>query len=231
MKIMKQSFDILSPQTCDGSCVNESYRADPLKEAFIAEAKLIEIAGRTAYKSEDMITFDSYDKFIRRLISRGHEAVIEFGSMAVKFVTDRGVSHELVRHRVASFCQESTRYCSYASNKFGNEITVIRPSTWDTWKQWQQEEWESAIEKAEFRYMNLVKQSERPLSPQQARAVLPSSLKTEIVMRASFREWRHIFRLRALSHAAHPDMRSLMIPLYLRCGELLPCVFDMGAPE
>jgi thymidylate synthase (FAD) len=231
MKIVEQSFEILSPQTHDGSGINEFYRIDSLKEAFATEAKLIEIAGRTAYKSEDKITTDSYDKFIRGIISRGHEAVIEFGSMAVKFVTDRGISHEIVRHRLASFCQESTRYCSYASDKFGKEITVIKPSTWDTWRQWQKEEWEGALEEAENRYLNLVQQSERPLSPQQARAVLPNSLKTEIVVRANFREWRHIFRLRALSRAAHPDMRALMIPLYLQCKELLPCVFDMEDPE
>jgi thymidylate synthase (FAD) len=231
MKIIEQSFTILSPKRHDGSGIDEFYQIDSLKEAFIAEAKIIEIAGRTAYKSEDNITMDSYDKFIRKIISRKHEAVIEFGSMAVKFVTDRGVSHELVRHRLASFCQESTRYCSYAGDKFDNEITVVRPSTWDTWKQWQKEEWEGAIEEAEVRYLNLLQQGERPLSPQQVRAVLPNSLKTEIVVRANFREWRHIFHLRALSHAAHPDMRALMIHLYLQCKELLPCVFDMGDPE
>jgi thymidylate synthase (FAD) len=228
MKIIEQSFNILSPKGDDASGIKEFYHIDSLKEAFVEEAKLIEIAGRTAYKSESKITMDSYAKFIRGIISRGHEAVIEFGSMMVRFVTDRGVSHELARHRMASFCQESTRYCSYASDKFSNEITVIRPSAWNTWQQWQKEAWEGAIKESEARYMNLVKQTEKPLTPQQARAVLPNSLKTEIVVRANFREWRHIFRLRALSRAAHPDMRALMIPLYLQCRELLPCVFEMG---
>jgi thymidylate synthase (FAD) len=198
---------------------------------FSHEAKLIEKAGRTAYKSEDKITPDSYDKFIRGIISRGHEAVIEFGSMAVKFVTDRGISHEIVRHRICSFVQESTRYCNYGASRFNSELTVVRPSTWDTWQQWQKEEWEGALEEAENRYLNLVWQGERPLSPQQARAVLPNSLKTEIVVRANFREWRHIFNLRAISKAAHPDMRSLMTPLYETCRALLPCVFDMGSVE
>jgi thymidylate synthase (FAD) len=231
MKIIEQSFNILSPQAHDGSGINEFYQVDSLKEAFIAEAKLIEIAGRTAYKSENKITMDSYDKFIRAIISCGHEAVIEFGSMTVKFITDRGVSHEIVRHRMCSFVQESTRYCNYSKDKFESELTVIRPSTWNAWQQGQKEEWEGAIREAEVRYLNLVQKSEKPLSPQQARAVLPNSLKTEVVIRANFREWRHIFQLRALNRAAHPDMRSLMIPFYLQCKGLLPCVFDMGDLE
>ncbi len=110
MKIIEASHEILTPSD------------------FIAEAKLIELAGRTAYKSEDKITSDSYDSFIRGIIKRGHEAVIEFGSMAVRFISDRGVSHELVRHRMCSFLQESTRYVCYANQKFGSELTVIRPS-------------------------------------------------------------------------------------------------------
>jgi thymidylate synthase (FAD) len=208
--------------------LDEFYQIDSLKVAFVEEAKLIEIAGRTAYKSEDKITMDSYDKFIREIISRGHEAVIEFGSMAVKFVTDRGVSHEIVRHRMCSFVQESTRYCNYSKEKFGEEITVIKPSTWDEMVLTQQERWKEAVRESEIAYLGMLKAG---LSPQQARDVLPNSLKTEIVVRANFREWRHILRLRALSHAAHPDMRTLMIPLYNRCRELLPCIFEMGVPE
>jgi thymidylate synthase (FAD) len=87
----------------------------------------IEIAGRTCYKSEDKITEDSASKFVRMLISRGHEAMIEHNSLTVKFICDRGVSHEIVRHRIASYAQESTRYCNYSNDKFGNEITVIKP--------------------------------------------------------------------------------------------------------
>jgi thymidylate synthase (FAD) len=227
MKIIEQSFEILSPKN-DGFCIGEFYQVDSLKQAFVSEAKLIEIAGRTAYKSEEKITLNSYDSFIRGIISRGHEAVIEFGSMTVKFVTDRGVSHELVRHRMCSFVQESTRYCNYSKEKFGEEITVVRPSTWNEMVLTQQERWHEAIKESEIAYLGMIKAG---LSPQQARSVLPNSLKTEIVVRANFREWRHIFRLRALSRAAHPDMRYLMIPFYLKCQELLPCVFDMGIPE
>jgi thymidylate synthase (FAD) len=220
MKIVKQSFDILSP------CGAQSghYSAD----AFVREAKLIESAGRAAYKSEEKITADSYDKFIRSLIKRGHEAVLEFGSMTVEFVTDRGISHELVRHRMCSFVQESTRYCNYDRDKFGRELTVIRPSTWDDWPEEQQEWWKKSLEYAELSYLDMVQDG---MQPQQARSVLPNSLKTEIVVRANFREWRHIFALRAISKAAHPDMRALMRPLYSKCRLLLPCVFDMGDAE
>jgi thymidylate synthase (FAD) len=113
MKIVEQSYEMLSPAVARSG--------DSLTEAFVREARLIELAGRTAYKSEGKITPDSYDGFIRGLIKRGHEAAIEFGSMAVKFVTDRGVSHEIVRHRMCSFVQESTRYCNYDEDKFGRE--------------------------------------------------------------------------------------------------------------
>jgi thymidylate synthase (FAD) len=220
MKIAEQSFSILSPMPVGSG--------DYLENAFIREAKLIEKAGRTAYKSEDKIRHNSYDEFIRRIIKRGHEAVIEFGSMAVCFVTDRGVSHELVRHRLCSFVQESTRYCNYDEDKFGRELTVIRPSAWDSWSDSQKDWWKGLLEYAELNYLEMV-QDDMP--PQEARSVLPNSLKTEIVVRANFREWRHIFRLRALSKAAHPDMRALMLPLYEQCRSLLPCVFNMGDPE
>jgi thymidylate synthase (FAD) len=226
MKIINQFYEVIYPT----STVSTKYGEidGDMVEGFKKEAKLIELAGRTAYKSEDKITDDSYDLFIRGIISRGHEAVIEFGSMMVKFVTDRGVSHELVRHRMCSFVQESTRYCNYSKDKFGGEITVVRPSTWGGMDLAQQERWEKAIERSEIAYLRMLKTG---LSPQQARAVLPNSLKTEIVVRANFREWRHIFRLRAISKAAHPDMRSLMLPLYSTCRYILPCVFDLGDPE
>jgi thymidylate synthase (FAD) len=222
MKTVEQSFEILSPLFDDGSS------DDGLLMGFSHEAKLIEQAGRTAYKSEDKITLDSYDKFIRSIIKREHEAVIEFGSMMVKFVTDRGVSHEIVRHRMCSFLQESTRYCNYSTDKFGGGITVVRPSTWDNWTESMRLDWQDSIRVSETRYLNLLRIGS---TPQQARAVLPNSLKTEIVVRANFREWRHIFKLRAISKAAHPDMRHLMIPLYEKCRALLPCVFDMGNAE
>jgi thymidylate synthase (FAD) len=222
MKIVEQSFKILSPLFDDGTS------EDALSMGFRNEARLIEFAGRTAYKSEEKMTSISFDTFIRGIIKRGHEAVLEFGSMAVKFVTDRGVSHELVRHRLCSFVQESTRYCNYDEDKFGRELTVIKPSTWDSWSDSQKDWWKGSLEYAELNYLEMVQDD---MQPQQARSVLPNSLKTEIAVRTDFREWRHIFRLRAISKAAHPDMRALMLPLYTQCRKLLPCVFDMGEPE
>jgi thymidylate synthase (FAD) len=214
MKVINQSYEILFPAT---------------KLNFRDEAILIEIAGRTAYKSEDKIDSGSFDPFIRGIVKRDHGAVIEFGSMMVKFVTDRGVSHELVRMRLCSFLQESTRYCNYGQDKFGNEITVIRPSKWNTWDTVIQDNWSGAMINAERDYLFAIDSGH--ISPQEARAILPNSLKTEICVKTNFREWRHIFKLRAISRAAHPDMRALMIPLYNEVREALPCVFDMGDVE
>jgi thymidylate synthase (FAD) len=222
MKIVEQSHRILTPEFDDGTSDNGTAMG------FVFEARLIERAGRTAYKSGAKTTANSYDKFIRNLVTRGHEAVLEFGSMTVLFVTDRGVSHELVRHRMCSFVQESTRYCNYDRDRFGRELTVVRPSTWDSWSDSQREWWEGSVNYAELNYLEMVQDD---MEPQEARSVLPNSLKTEVMVRANFREWRHIFRLRALSKAAHPDMRALMVPLYNECRGRLPCVFDMGAPE
>jgi len=226
VKIVKQSYQILSPEIVWPGNIPDPNNAG-LKGAFEREAKLIEIAGRTAYKSEDKITESSYDGFIRKIIKNGHEAVIEFGSMCVKFITNRGMSHEIVRHRLCSFLQESTRFCNYGKEKFGNEVAFIAPhgvENGDT----KNLQWQSACLTAEQQYLQMLKDG---FSPQIARSVLPNSTKTEICVRTNFREWRHIFKLRAISKAAHPDMRSLMIPLYEQCKTLLPCVFDMGEVE
>jgi thymidylate synthase (FAD) len=225
MNVVESGFEILSPIT---TVFTSDGGIEEASDGFIDEAKLIEHAGRTAYKSEDTITLDSYDQFIRGLITHGHEAVIEFGSMMVRLITDRGVSHELVRHRMCSFVQESTRYCNYGQDTFGGEITVIKPSTWESWTESMRIDWQDSVRVAESRYLNLLRLG---ATPQQARSVLPNSLKTEVCVRANFREWRHIFKLRAISKAAHPDMRALMMPLYEKCRALLPCVFDMGVPE
>ena len=162
----------------------------------------IEAAGRTCYKSEDKITDGSAEKFVRGIIKRGHEAVIEHGSLTVRFICDRGVSHEIVRHRLAAFCQESTRYCNYGKEGFGSEITVIRPSTFDT-NTPVYRIWKRSCEHAEVSYFDLLNEG---CTPQEARSVLPNSLKTEVVMTADLREWRHFCKLRC-APAAHPDMR------------------------
>lgn len=181
----------------------------------------IEAAGRTCYKSEDKITDGSAEKFVRGIIKRGHEAVIEHGSLTVRFICDRGVSHEIVRHRLAAFCQESTRYCNYSKDDFQSEITVIEPSYLDK-SAAGYHIWERSCKNAETAYFDLL---DFGCSPQEARAVLPNSLKTEIVMTADLREWRHFLKLRT-SQAAHPQIREVAIPLLNELKSLIPVIFD-----
>ena len=181
----------------------------------------VEQAGRTCYKSEDKITDGSAEKFVRNILKRGHEAVIEHASLTVRFTCDRGVSHEIVRHRLAAHCQESTRYCSYDKNRFGGEISVIRPCTFaDTDSPYRI--WKRSCENAEVAYFNLLSEG---CTPQEARSVLPNSLKTEVVMTANMREWRHFIRLRC-APAAHPDMRVVARLLYDLLKSTYPVFFE-----
>ena len=181
----------------------------------------VEQAGRTCYKSEDKITDGSAEKFVRNILKRGHEAVIEHASLTVRFTCDRGVSHEIVRHRLAAHCQESTRYCSYDKNQFGSEITVIRPCTFaDTNSSYRI--WKRSCENAEAAYFDLL---DYGCTPQEARSVLPNSLKTEVVMTANMREWRHFIRLRC-APAAHPDMRVVARLLYDLLKYTYPVFFE-----
>lgn len=181
----------------------------------------IEAAGRTCYKSEDKITDGSAEKFVRGIIKRGHEAVIEHGSLTVRFICDRGVSHEIVRHRLAAYAQESTRYCSYDKNQFGSEITVIRPSTFDV-NTPVYRIWKRSCEHAEVAYFDLLNEG---CTPQEARSVLPSSLKTEVVMTADLREWRHFLKLRC-AMAAHPDIRVVANMLLSILKQNYPVFFE-----
>ncbi len=183
--------------------------------------KNLEIAGRTCYKSEDRITVDSARGFIERLLKSGHHSVIEHANITIRFICDRGVTHELVRHRLASYSQESTRYANYSKDKFGREITVIKPLFWPEDSP-EFEFWRSAMEQAEKVYMQLIDIGARA---EQARAVLPNSLKTEIVMTCNVREWRHVIALRC-SKAAHPQIREIMLPLLEELHEKLPPLFD-----
>lgn len=181
----------------------------------------IELCGRVCYKSEDKITDGSAQKFVANIINRGHEAVLEHDNITVKFIVDRGVSHEIVRHRLAAYCQESTRYCNYSKDGFGNEIAVIEPCFLEHGTpKWAA--WESAMKNAEFSYLRML---DIGCTPQEARSVLPNSLKTEVVMTANLREWRHFFRLRT-APSAHPQMREVTIPLLQKFKELIPVVFD-----
>ena len=183
--------------------------------------KHLENCGRVCYKSEDKITEGSADKFIQGIVKRGHEAVIEHFSFTVKFICDRGVSHEIVRHRLASYCQESTRYCNYSKEGFGSEITVIRPCflnpNTDGWNLW-----EEGCLAAEQAYFNLLNYG---CTAQEARSVLPNSLKTEVVMTADIREWRHFIKLRN-SPAAHPQMREVAGMLAVLFKDNYPVFFE-----
>jgi thymidylate synthase (FAD) len=206
----------------------------------------IEKAARTCYKSEDKIKIESnyengdarrYAKsarvLINKIIKRGHEAMIEFGpDITVKFIVDRGVSHEMVRHRMASFAQESTRYVNYGR---GNHMVFIIPSWLEgvdeaTYKKQQHETF--GDKQFQFWFNHLVDVEEmydyliaKKWTPQQARSVLPNSLKTEINIKANLREWRHIFKLRTAS-GAHPQMYEVMRPLLDEFKERIPIIFD-----
>lgn len=179
--------------------------------------RLLEFYGRKCYKSEKKLTDDSYKKFIPEKVNLGHESIIEHEKVTVIIICDRGISHEIVRHRIASYSQESTRYCNYSHNKFGGEIAVIEPFYYQkdgpNYKIWF-----DACKAAEESYMKLINQGS---SPQEARSVLPNSLKTEIVVTYNMREWRHFFKLRAQS-PAHPQMKQITIPLLIAFQNLFP---------
>ena len=204
-----------------------------IKASFIIEDSLdgnkiikkIEKAGRTCYKSEENITPNSAKDFIKKILSTGHESVIEHEKVTVRVICDRGITHEIVRHRIASYSQESTRYCNYSKSKFGNEIIVIEPCFWknknieDVRKY---EIWKKLMEESEKAYIKLI---ELGATPQEARSVLPNSLKTEIIITMNLREWRHFFKLRT-SDAAHPQMREIVRPLLDEFKKRIPVIFD-----
>jgi len=206
MKIIHPSFEILHPVT---------------QQEWIKEAKLIELAARNCYKSEDKITDDSYKTMIKMLIEKDHMAMIEFGNFVCRIITDRGITHELVRHRLASYAQESTRYCNYGKDKFGKEITVVAPSG-VTNGSTNALSWETSCMTAEQQYFKML---EEGFSPQIARSVLPTCLKTEIIMKCNFRELLHIFKMRC-SPAAHPDIRKTFLDIRQVCRGYLPEVFE-----
>lgn len=239
MKLIKAFYEIITP--LDGE--------DILNQ--------IELAARTCYKSEGkidikkgrywvigegnkIVTLDktidaiSAKVLISKLISRGHEAMLEFGgNITVKFVCDRGVSHELVRHRIASFAQESTRYCNYGKDehivfiipswlKLKEDIITFNNYSYTNTGHDGHNTWINAMMNCEMKYNSLIKKG---WSPQQARSVLPNSLKTEINVSTNIREWRHIFKLRT-AKAAHPQMRELMCPLLDEFKSKIPILFD-----
>ena len=210
MKIIDAGFEILTP----------------ISEGGISELQFLEKIARKCYKSEDKISEDgeSAKRLVGSLIKSKHEAMLEHMSLSVLFICDRGVSHEIVRHRMASFAQESTRYCNYSKGKFGGEVTFIRPYNMYS-DSTEFAIWESAMSVAENSYMELL---DNGISPQMARSVLPNSLKTELVMTANLREWRHFLNLRAAGStgAPHPQMLEVAVPLLIELQHAIPVVFD-----
>lgn len=212
MKIVPASFRLMNP-------FSDFMGNGQYMECMV---KHIEKVGRICYKSEDKITDMSYVGFVKGLIKRGHEAMLEHSSFSVRFIVDRGISHEIVRHRLASFAQESTRYCNYNKGAFGG-ITYIRPlylvndKDYKRWYKWCGDE--------EKLYTDMIAEGYKP---EQARAILSHCVKTEVVMTANFREWRHFFKLRALEETGpvHPQMLEVTEPLLEYCGIVCPVIFD-----
>jgi thymidylate synthase (FAD) len=208
MRIIEPSFEFMN--TVNGKQILES----------------IEKAGRVCYKSEDKIAPDSAEEFIRRILQSGHESVIEHEKITVKIICDRGLSHEIVRHRIASYSQESTRYCNYNKNKFGNELTLIRPFFWNKDPE-KYAIWQETMQTIENNYNKLISMGAQP---GEARSILPNSLKTEIVVTMNLRAWRHFFKLRT-AVKAHQQMREITIPMLQRFKEIIPVVFDDIEPN
>lgn len=213
MKLIKPSYQIM---------------ALPNQESILL---FLEVCGRVAYKSEDRITPGSAKKFVSSIVGNQHLSVIEHVGMTVKFVVDRGISHELVRHRLCSFTQESTRYCNYSKDKYKNQLTFIippwvevEPGEYDFDKGYNvvdSFDWFYSLRVAENCYLRLLATG---WTPQQARSVLPNSLKTELIVTANLREWRHIFEMRCGSNV-HPQMAEIMVPLRDEMIKLLPEIF------
>lgn len=210
MRIIEPSYKVILP-----------YPSWDMAKSMVYNS--IELAGRTCYKSESKMTAESAGKLVANIIKAGHEAMLEHANMTVRFIVDRGVSHEIVRHRLASFAQESTRYCNYGTDKFGKEISFIRPFFLEKGTE-AYKNWEDCMRFAEACYMSMLAQG---CTPEQARSVLPNSVKTEIVMTANMREWRHFFKLRAVGTTGkpHPQMVQVAMPLLKEMQEHMPELF------
>lgn len=203
-----------------------------IKPSYIIEQEIdqtkmletIERAGRTCYKSEHLMKDDSAEKFVKNIITRGHESVIEHEKITIRIICDRGVTHELVRHRLASYSQESTRYCNYSNDKFGNELTFIEPcffNTDESQDKLNKEIWIKSMQLIEDNYNQLISNGAKP---EEARSILPNSLKTEIVTTMNIRAWRHFFKLRT-DKTAHPQIREISNMILDELKEKLPVLF------
>lgn len=193
----------------------------------------IEKIGRVCYKSEDNIKEGSAEKFIRGIVAHGHESVIEHESITVKVICDRGVTHEIVRHRIASYSQESTRYCNYTNDKFGNQITCIDIASGfhynldDPADRKKYEIWNQAMCAVESYYFAMIQAGARP---EEARSILPNSLKTELVMTMNLREWRHFLKLRT-SKRAHPQIVEVSRMILAEFARKYPAFFGDLLPQ
>lgn len=195
-----------------------------IPEGYNSIEKWLEKVGRTCYKSEDRITEESAPKFIKMLRDRGHHAMLEHSVASARIIGDRGLTHELVRHRIASYAQESTRYCNYTHGKFNNEISVI--SQPDLTIE-QTEVWQKAMLLAEEYYFRLI---EMGVKPEIARSVLPTGLKAEIVITTNLREWIWIFEMRCDRHA-HPIIRKVCLDILNQFNSRLPCIYEKQAEK
>lgn len=200
MKIVQQSHEWITPLNRD------------------VTLKRIEQIARTCYQSEGAIKPGSDAKMVAMLCKNHHYAMIEHISLSCKFITDRGVANEIVRHRIGSYAQESTRYCNYNKDKFDNQITVIDHGyAGDLHACWLE-----AVDDAETSYQIMIAKG---ATPEQARDVLPLCLKTEIVCTWNLREWHEVLRLRTAKDA-HPAIRALMIPVLHELQEVYPEIFN-----
>ncbi len=181
--------------------------------------KRIERACRTCYRSEGKITEDSYKNLIKNCITRGHESVLEHEKVTVRIYSDIGSYKDLTRHRFASFSVESTRYCSYDKDKYGNEIKFINPVYIEDKKVY--ELWQKTMQEIEKNYIEMKKLG---ATTDMCREVLPHSTAAEYTMTANIREWKHIFSLRANNHV-HPSIRQIMIPLLKYFQKEMPEIF------
>jgi len=212
MKIVQHSAEIIYPAT---------------KEQWEMEAKFIELAGRNCWKSGDKITDTSYIKFDQMLLKEDHGAMIEFGNFICKITTDIRSKRDITRHRHCSFAIESTRYCNYSKDKFGNEITVVQPTVLkqeneDGSLNKQYSVWYHSMIESEQRYLELL---DNKLNAENAASVLPLATKCDIYMKCNWRQLFHMFNLRC-SKKAHPDVQAVFNMLRDKCREELPDIFS-----
>ena len=207
MKIIKPSFEILSATTPD---------------LVINQLKIIELAGRNCYKSEDRICEGSYDKMIGMLRMKKHLSVLEHGNMTVRMIGSRAFSHQLVRHRLAAYSQESQRYCNYSKGKFGNEVTFIEPIGFKNWDMTAQLNFNRGLESAEEFYLQAIQNG---VKAEDARGLLPNQAKTEIVVTMNLRTWMHFFEMRCDPHA-QSEIRFIAKGLLKEFYKMMPVIFE-----